>query len=375
MPKQYSSEDRIFYVSSCEVAVSWVHPQDVFLNEKRGNPVNVIARDEVSGRLDKKIHTILKSRIFILAFLNIFIFCSLSFFAQGRFLSWSNIKAIISLMTYDLLLASGMTFVLILGGIDLSVGAQVALESVVIALMLRSGLPLGLALLAGLTVAFLTGFFNGFIVNRFALAPFLVTLGAQFICRGIATVATQGQYISFPKASRAFLTFGRYEIMFGGKYGFSLILLISLVVIVLFAFFLKKWNPLNQAFLIGSNPRAAKLSGMNVTRMTIFAYMFCAFFAFLAAVFMTANNRIGYANYGITYEMNAIAVSVVGGANMAGGKGSLMGTFLGVLMLAFITNGFVMLGGNPNWQQAATGLVLISAVALDAITNRRHRGV
>jgi ribose transport system permease protein len=292
---------------------------------------------------------------------------------QGKFLNWTNIKAIISLMVYDLLLASGMTFVLIMGGIDLSVGAQIALESVVIALMLRAGLPLALALTAGLAVALLIGFFNGFIVNRFTLAPFLVTLGTQLICRGMATVATQGQYISFPRASRAFLTFGRYEIMLG-RYGFSLILLLSVAAIIVFSFFLKNWNPLNEAFLIGANPEAARLSGMNVTRMTIFAYMVCSIFAFLAAVFMTANNRIGYANYGITYEMNAIAVSVVGGANMAGGKGSLMGTFLGVLMLAFITNGFIMLGGNPNWQQAATGGVLLSAVALDALTNRKGRG-
>ena len=108
--------------------------------------------------------------------------------------------------------------------------------------------------------------------------------------------------------------------------------------------------------------------------MTIMAYIVCAMFALLAAIFMTANQRIGYANYGITYEMNAIAVSVVGGANMMGGKGSLLGTFLGVLMLAFITNGFIMLGGNPNWQQAATGFVLLAAIAFDSITNRKGRG-
>lgn len=314
-----------------------------------------------------------RNRIFILLFINALIFCFLSLTAQSKFLNWTNIKAIISLMTYDLLLASGMTFVLILGGIDLSVGAQVALESVVIALLLRSGYPLAAALCAGFAVALLTGLFNGFLVNRFSLAPFLVTLGAQLICRGAATVATQGQYISFPRASKAFLAFGRYEIMVGGRYGFSLILLISIAVIVTFAFFLRNWGPLNRAYLIGSNPRAARLSGMNVSGMNVLAYVVCAMFAFLAAVFMTANNRIGYANYGISYEMNAIAVSVVGGASMAGGKGSLFGSLLGVLMLAFITNGFIMLGGNPNWQQATIGFVLIAALAFDAFTNRAGR--
>jgi ribose transport system permease protein len=322
-----------------------------------------------------KVRNVFKSRIVLLTFINVLIFCFLSLTAEGKFLNWTNIKAVISLMTYDLLLASGMTFVLILGGIDLSVGAQVALESVVIALSLRSGYPLAAALGMGFLVAVAVGFFNGVLVNRFSLAPFLVTLGAQLICRGIATVATQGQYISFPKASRAFLVFGRYEIMVAGRYGFSLILLISTALIFIFAFFLKNWNPLNRAFLIGANPKAARLSGMNVSRMTILSFVICAMFAFLAAVFMTANNRIGYANYGISYEMNAIAVSVVGGASMSGGKGSLLGSFLGVLMLAFITNGFVMLGGNPNWQQAATGFVLIAALAFDAIANRRSRGI
>jgi ribose/xylose/arabinose/galactoside ABC-type transport system permease subunit len=163
--------------------------------------------------------------------------------------------------------------------------------------------------------------------------------------------------------------------MVAGRYGFSLILLISVTLIFVFAFFLKHWNPLNRAFLIGANPKAARLSGMNVSRMTILSFIICAMFAFLAAVFMTANNRIGYANYGISYEMNAIAVSVVGGASMSGGRGSLLGSFLGVLMLAFITNGFVMLGGNPNWQQAATGFVLIAALAFDAIANRRSKGI
>ncbi|MDR1137201.1 MAG: ABC transporter permease [Synergistaceae bacterium] len=324
---------------------------------------------------ETRMKNILKSRIFLLAFINVSIFCFLALATNGKFLNWTNIKAIISLMTYDLLIASGMTFVLILGGIDLSVGAQVALESVVIALLLRSGYPLGAALGAGFTVAVIVGFCNGYLVDRFSLAPFLVTLGAQLICRGIATVATQGQYISFPKASKAFLSFGRYEIMVAGKYGFSLILLISIVLILVFAFFLKNWNPLNRAFLIGANPRAARLSGMNVSRMTVLAYIVCAMFSFLAAVFMTANNRIGYANYGISYEMNAIAVSVVGGASMTGGRGNLLGSLLGVLMLALITNGFVMLGGSPNWQQAATGFVLIAALVFDAITNRGIKGV
>ncbi|MEG0759736.1 MAG: hypothetical protein RR505_15095, partial [Raoultibacter sp.] len=192
------------------------------------------------------------------------------------------------------------------------------------------------------------------------------------ISRGIATVMTKGQYVSFPQASPAFLEFGRMEIMVG-PYGISLILVISLVIIFVFSTMLKHYAPLNRAFLIGANPNAARLTGYNVRKMTLFAYVVCALFAYVAAIFMTANNRIGYASYGINYEMNAIAAAVVGGASMAGGKGSFAGTVLGVLMLALITNGFVMLGGNPNWQQATTGAVLLIAVSADALNNRKSR--
>ncbi len=326
-----------------------------------------------------KVERILTSRVFILFAINVSIFIALMILRPEAFFAWNNIKAILSLMTYSLLLASGMTLILIVGGIDLSVGGIVALTSVVIGLSLRSGYSLIFALTIGLLVALGCGFFNGFMITKFNIAPFLVTLGTMSIARGIATVTTWGQYISFPSANKSFLTFGRYDIPIATiedvNYGIPLMMVVALVLILLFGILLNYWGPLNKSFFVGENEEAARLSGMRTKRIKIIAYIISAFFCFVCAVFMTANNRIGYANYAVGSEMTAIAAAVVGGARMSGGQGSILGTYLGVLMLALISNGFILLNGSPNWQQAATGMVLILAVAFDAFTNRKKRRV
>ncbi len=316
------------------------------------------------------------SREFLLVIINLLIFAGLGFLRPNAFLSWTNIKAVLSLMSYDLLLAVGMTMVLIVRGLDLSVGSVLALTSVVMALLMRDGFPVVPALLVGLLLALFCGLINGLLIVKAGILPFLATLGMMSIARGFATVLTTGQYISFPQAERWFTRFGRFEfrIPVGSMvYGLPLPLLITLAVITVFGLLLLFWTPLRQAFYVGESPEAAQLSGINVVRLTIAAYVISALFVWLAAVLMTSANKIGYANYGIGSELRALAAAVVGGASMAGGTGSILGTFLGVLMLALIGNGFVLLNGNPNWQQATIGIVLIAAVGFDALRTFRQR--
>ncbi len=320
----------------------------------------------------------LKSREALLLGINLVIFITLSLLKPTAFLSWINLKAVFSLLTYDLLLAAGMTTVLILRGLDLSVGSVLALSSVVMALMMRGNIAVIPALLVGLLVAGACGLFNGFFVACVGILPFLVTLSMMSLARGIATVTTTGQYISFPNAAEWFISFGRLEIpLWQGKggmiYGFPVPLLLVLVLVFSYAILLKKWHPLRQMFFIGQNLEAARLSGFSVVKMTIIGYVICSLFAWLASVLMISSNRIGYANYGIASEMRAIAAAVVGGASFAGGSGSIIGTFWGVVMLALIGNGFILLNGDPNWQQATTGIVLIAAVGIDAIRTFKER--
>jgi ribose transport system permease protein len=320
---------------------------------------------------------LLSNRQFCLALINLAVIVGLGIMRPESFLSWINFKAILSLMSYDVLLAVAMTTALIVRGLDLSVGAGLALTSVVIALLLRSGYPVPVAVLGGLGTALLCGTINGVLIVRAGILPFLVTLAMMSVARGIATVLTTGQYISFPTAPRWFSQFARSEVGFsvaGTHIGVPWLLLITLIVISIYGLLLANWVPLRRLFYIGESPDAARLSGIRVERMTILAYVISAFFVFVAALLMTSANRIGYANYGITAELRALAAAVIGGASLAGGSGSIMGTFLGVLLLALIGNGFVLLEGDPNWQQATIGAVLIIAVGLDALRSYRSKG-
>ncbi|PLW78320.1 ABC transporter permease [Cohaesibacter celericrescens] len=317
------------------------------------------------------------SRQFWLLVINAIVVLGLGFLRPDTFLSWINFKAVLSLMSYDLLLAVAMTTVLIVRGLDLSVGAVMALSSVVMALLLREGYPVFPSVFSGLVVALLCGYINGFFIVRVGILPFLVTLAMMITARGVATVLTTGQYISFPLAPRWFSKFARHEFILqigDNHYGFPVLLIITLTVTIIFGYLLSHWVPLRRLFFIGQNPEAAELSGIQTVRYTIAAYVIATFFVWVAALLMTSANKIGYANYGITAEMRAIAAAVIGGASFFGGSGSVLGTFLGVLLLALIGNGFILLNGDPNWQQATIGAVLIIAVAVDAMRTMRTRG-
>jgi ribose transport system permease protein len=318
---------------------------------------------------------LLSSRQFWLAALNLCVIAVIGFLRPDTFLSWINFKAILSLMSYDVLMAMAMTVVLIVRGLDLSVGSVLALTSVVLAMLLQDGVPIPLALAISFVAAMMCGAVNGLLVVKGRLLPFLVTLGTMTVARGIATVLTTGQYVSFPQAARWFSKFARYEVgipIGGSVYGMPVTLLVTLFTAITFGFLMWRWAPMRAFFYIGESPEAAALSGIRVGRVTFTAYLLSAFFVWIAAVLMTSANKIGYANYGIGAELRALAAAVIGGASLSGGAGSILGTFLGVLLLALIGNGFILLNGDPNWQQATVGAVLIIAVAVDAI--RRIRG-
>jgi ribose/xylose/arabinose/galactoside ABC-type transport system permease subunit len=284
---------------------------------------------------------------------------------QPRFLSASNLLSLGTGMIYDLPVAAGMTLVLILGGIDLSVGAVLGLTGVVTAMCLRSGLPVPLSILAGVVTAGGAGALNGLLVARLRLAPFIVTLGTMSVARGTATVLTSGYFLSGLPAG--YVAIGRGQ-LFGIPYP------IFAVVGVLAAFhvLLKRWRPLHEAFYVGHNPAAAALSGIAVRRLVFAGYVTSALLAGLAALFMTARLAMGYSRFGEMAELRAIAAAVLGGASFSGGTGSILGTALGVLLLAVILNGFVLLNLSVYWQGVVSGLILVAAIAVDAVRRRRN---
>jgi len=285
--------------------------------------------------------------------------------AEPRFLNASNLVSVGTGMIYDLPVAAGMTLVLVLGGIDLSVGAIIGLTSVVTAMYLRSGGSVVLAVPIALAAAGGAGALNGLLVARFKIAPFLVTLGTMSIARGTATVLTSGYFVS--GLPPAYIEIGRGQLL-----GVPYPVFVVLGVVVVFDVLLRRWKPLHDAYYAGSNPAAALLSGIDVRRLVFAGYVASALAAGLSAVFMTSRLAMGYARFGELAELRAIAAAVLGGASFSGGTGSILGAALGVLLLAVISNGFVLLRLSVYWQGVVSGLILVVAIALDASRRRRN---
>ncbi len=270
-------------------------------------------------------------------------------------------------MVYDLPLAAGATLVLVVGGIDLSLGAVLALSSVVTALALRAGWPIPLAIAAGLALSAGVGALNGLLVTRFRLAPFIVTLGTMSLARGAAVVLTSGYMVA--GLPPAFLALGRDHWL-----GVPASIWVVAVMLSTSHLLLRRFQPLHDAFYVGQNREAARLSGLRADALTATAYVVAALFAGIAALFMSSRLGMGYARFGELAELRAIAAAVLGGAAFSGGAGSIVGAALGVLLLAVILNGFVLLNISIHWQNVATGVVLVLAIAIDSARRRFGAG-
>ncbi len=286
--------------------------------------------------------------------------------ARPGFLNSENLISIATGMVYDLPLAMAATLVLVVGGIDLSLGAVLALSSVVTTLSLRAGTPIPLAIIAGLAAAAAVGALNGLLVTRFRLAPFIVTLGTMSLARGAAVVLTSGYMVA--GLPPAFLALGRERFLL-----LPVAIWIVVGLLLVGHVLLLRYRPLHDAFYVGQNKEAARLSGLRADAVTASVYVMSALLAGVAALFMSSRLGMGYARFGELAELRAIAAAVLGGASFSGGAGSILGSALGVLLLALIQNGFVLLNLSIHWQNVATGLVLLLAISIDAL-RRRHAG-
>ncbi len=306
----------------------------------------------------------LKQRSVVLALLILSLSLFLSF-ASPYFLTATNLTTVATGMIFDLLVASGMTLVLILGGIDLSVGSILGLSAVITTLSLQSGASIPVSIFVGLFVAGLCGAINGFGVAYLRIAPFIVTLGMMSIARGIATVLTSGYFVS--NLPPEYLTIGQGTFL-RIPYPVYLVVFVLIVLHLL----LKNWKPFQQMYYVGNNPVAARLSGIRVRRLLFVGFLLSGLLAGVAAVFMTSRLAMGFFQFGLGIELTAIAAAVIGGASLNGGTGSIFGTFLGVLLLAIINNGFILLNGSPNWQSVVSGLILVAALIVDAYRRRKE---
>ena len=296
------------------------------------------------------------------------------FVEKNKFLNAANLAQLAKDTSFIAIMAVGATFVIIAGGIDLSVGAIYALASVLGALVFQYygpegaragawiGVPLGILVCVGVATA--CGFLNGGMIVALKVHPFIITLGTMAIFRGIAFVITKGQSVGgFPPAFRDLI---RWEV---GD-GLSLVPLgVMLLVAVIGGVYLSRLAAGRRVYAVGGNELASRYSGIRVERVKLSVFIFSGLTAGIAALLSLGYYGGATSGDGQGYELNVIAAAVVGGASLSGGKGSALGALLGALVIQMISTGIVILGINQNYSQIIIGAVVILAVVLDQFNN------
>jgi len=280
------------------------------------------------------------------------------------FLSAQNLENNERQMAVIGILAIGETFVIITAGIDLSVGSMLGFSGILMALALSHGIAIPLALLAVLVIATLLGLFNGLLIDTAALPPFIVTLGMLGILRGFTQIFGNGQQIGF--GNSAFTAFAADNFL-----GIPQLFWVLVIIALLAAYLLHLTRRGRHVFAIGSNLEGARRAGINVRGVTLFVYAISGFLAGIAGLLLTARQAQGDPNAGTGYELDAIAAAVLGGASLFGARGSILGTFLGVLLVQILTNGLNLLNFDPQVARIVEGALLIAFVYMDHWRKRR----
>lgn len=286
--------------------------------------------------------------------------CLLLALLSPHFLSVSNLLNVMEQTSINAVIAVGMTFVILSGGIDLSVGSLVALAGVVLASALQADLALPLALLAGLTTGAACGLLNGALVTFGRLPPFIATLGMMSIARGAALLYTGGRPISGFGAGFRTLATGRVALV-------PLPVLLTLAAYLLAHLVLTRTRFGRYVYAIGGNEEATRLSGVPVRFHKTMVYALSGLMSGLAAVILTARLNSAQPIAGIMYELDAIAATVIGGTSLLGGSGTIGGTLVGALIMGVLRNGLNLLGISSFLQQVVIGLVIVGAVLIDSL--------
>ncbi len=276
-------------------------------------------------------------------------------FVNENFLTTNNLSNVARQVSINAIIAVGMTCAILTGGIDLSVGAVMALAGTVTAGLMAAGMPPEAAVLAGLMVGALFGAGNGAFVAYAKMPPIIVTLATMGIARGLALIYTGGYPVSGLPDSFAFL--GRGEL-----FGLQLPILVMLVVFAL-AYILLNKTPIGRyIYAIGGNEEAARLSGVRVSRYKLMVYTLSGTTAAIAGIVLTSRLMSGQPNSGIGFELDAIAAVVLGGTAIAGGRGAIIGTLVGAMMLGVLNNGLNLMGVSPYVQNVIKGGIILLAI-------------
>ena len=317
-----------------------------------------------SARVKKGITTYFKENLAILvAFI---ILCVGLSIATPAFFTKDNILNVLRQVATNSNLAIGLTMAIIIGGIDLSVGAILAFSGLLCASFISDGMNLGLAVLLAFTLGALFGLLNGLIIAYTNMPPFVVTLATQNIARGIVNVYANGQPISARNPVFNFLGVGYFL-------GIPLPVIYSFVLLAVMILILGRSKFGRQLYAVGGNEEAARFSGINIKKVKIIVYTLCGALASFSGIILAARMYSGQPTAGDGFELDAIAASVLGGVSFSGGLGKLGGTIIGVLVLGVLTNGLNLLNINSFWQYIIKGIIILLAVYLDILKKRREK--
>lgn len=293
------------------------------------------------------------------------LFCAAT---QGNFLGMSRIMSALNYVYFLGFLSLGVTFVIATGGIDFSIGPVMFCSALVSGYcFMNYHLPMGLSLIVSILVGTLFGLFNGYLVAYWSVPSFIVSMASMNIAKGLASVFTKTQSVSWPQSSAE-----------GGWYrnlvkvgNIPVGLIIFLVVAVICAVLLNNTKVGRYILCLGSNKEAVRLSGVNVKKWEMIAYVICGTLVGIAAIFYVSAYTTVQPGYGDSYNNEAIAGCVMGGTSMAGGLASISGTVIGVFIIALLQEGILALGFTKDYQLIITGVIVIVAVCSDVIARRR----
>ena len=279
------------------------------------------------------------------------------------FLTVNNLLTVATQTAVIAIIAIGQTFVLITGGIDLAIGSNMALTGMVAGLCMRANLPVPFAIASGLFIGLVSGAVSGLLVAFGKLPPFIATLGTMTVARGVAFTLTQA--IPIANLPKDFTLWGTER-----TFGIPNPVIITVILVIVFAFILAKTKLGRHVYAIGSNFEAARLSGVSTRKVQIIVYMYSGLLSAFAGLIMAARVVTAQPGAGDGYELDAVASSVIGGASTMGGEGIIAGTFLGAFVIGVLRNGLNLVAVTPHIQRIIIGVVIVGSVFLDKIKRK-----
>jgi ribose transport system permease protein len=310
----------------------------------------------------------------ILAFAGLIVLIIVFSLASKNFFQFDNIVGILLATAVNGVLALGVTFVIITGGIDLSVGTVMTLSAVMTGVFLTYWkLPIAVGILGGLATGGLCGFINGTVVSRMKVPPFIATLGMLYVAKGLSLIISGLKPIYFNDIA-AFRGIAMSSVLGSIAHGFDIpnAVLILFAAAIVAALVLGRTILGRYTFALGSNEEAARLSGINVNTWKTAIYAVAGVFSGLAGIVIAARLNSAQPALGAGYELDAIAAAVIGGTSLSGGEGTILGTIIGAFIISTLTNGLRILSVPQEWQTVVTGVIVVLAVYAD-IARRRQK--